>query len=249
MKMKINDFAKLTGVSVRTLHYYDEINLLKPFYVDKWTGYRYYNEASLGRMQEILFYRELDFPLKSIAEIISSPDYDKTKALQEQKKLLILKRKRLDRLISALENAAKGETIMSNIFDNSEFEVQKQKYEAEVMEKWGDTAAYSEYKNKTAGYSDDRQQKLADEFETIFSEFADCKSHGFSADSPEAKALAAKLQKFITDNYYSCTDEILAGLGEMYSADERFRNNINKHGEGTAEFISETIKNLTSSGI
>ena len=84
MKMQINEFAKLTGVSVRTLHYYDEIGLLKPAFVDEQNGYRFYDENSLLRMQEILFYRELDFPLKSILEILSSPDYDKQKALAEQ---------------------------------------------------------------------------------------------------------------------------------------------------------------------
>ena len=88
MKMQIKEFAKLTGVSVRTLHYYDEIGLLKPALVDAQNGYRFYDDNSLLRMQEILFYRELDFPLKSILEILSSPDYDKQKALAEQRNLL-----------------------------------------------------------------------------------------------------------------------------------------------------------------
>lgn len=95
MKLQIKEFAELTGVSVRTLHYYDEIGLLKPSFVDEQNGYRFYNEASLERMQEILFYRELDFPLKSIAEILASPNYDKQKALAEQKRLLMLKKERL----------------------------------------------------------------------------------------------------------------------------------------------------------
>ena len=94
MKMPIKEFARLTGVSVRTLHYYDEIGLLRPATVDEQTGYRFYDEASLLRMQEILFYRELDFPLKSIAEILSSPHYSKEEALEEQKKL----QERLQRL-------------------------------------------------------------------------------------------------------------------------------------------------------
>ena len=92
MKLHIKEFAELTGVSVRTLHYYDEIGLLKPCFVDEQNGYRIYDECSLERMQEILFYRELDFSLKSIAKILSSPNYDKQKALAEQKKLLLLKK-------------------------------------------------------------------------------------------------------------------------------------------------------------
>ena len=103
MKMQIKEFAEFTGVSVRTLHYYDEIGLLVPAYVDGFTGYRYYDENSLLRMQEILFYRELDFSLKAIGEILSSPNYDKNKALKEQKHLLMLKKERFPVLHSDLK--------------------------------------------------------------------------------------------------------------------------------------------------
>ena len=139
--MTIKEFAQLSGVSVRTLHYYDEIGLLKPCYVDEQNGYRFYDENSLERMQEILFYRELDFPLKSIAEILASPNYDKQKALAEQKRLLTLKKDRLTRLIEALEQAEKGEITM-NAFDNSEYETARQQYEDEAKQRWGGTDAY-----------------------------------------------------------------------------------------------------------
>ena len=108
MNMSVKEFANFTGVSVRTLHYYDEIGLLKPAIVDRQTGYRFYDESSLSRMQEILFFRELDFSLKSISEILSSPHYNKETALREQKKLLILKKERLERLISAIDGTVKG---------------------------------------------------------------------------------------------------------------------------------------------
>ena len=146
MKLHIKEFAGLCGVSVRTLHYYDEIGLLKPSYTDKQTGYRYYDEKSFLRMEEILFYRELDFSLKSIGEILSSPNYDKQKALGQQKKLLILKKERLERLISAIDDAEKGRNIMK-AFDNNEYE----SYKAEVKEKWGNTEAYKEHQEKTKG--------------------------------------------------------------------------------------------------
>ena len=139
MKMLIKEFAEFTGVSVRTLHYYDEIGLLTPAFVDRTTGYRYYDENSLLRMQGILFYRELDFSLKSIGEILSSPNYDARKSLEEQKILLTLKKERLERLISAIDGAVKGENVMK-AFDNSEFE----KHKAEAKEKWGKTDAYKE---------------------------------------------------------------------------------------------------------
>ena len=237
MKMQIKEFAAAVGVSIRTLHYYDEKGILKPAYVDKQTGYRFYDENSLLRMQEILFYRELDFSLKSISEILSSPDYDKTKALTGQKKLLILKKERLERLISAIDGAVRGENIMK-AFDNSEF----QKHKAEAKEKWGNTDAYKEYEEKTKSYSSDKQNSLTDEMNRIFSEVAVCLKNGNAPDSDEAQNLVKTLQNHITENYYNCTNEILAGLGMMYVADERFRNNIDKHASGTAEFISKAIK-------
>ena len=237
MKMQIKEFAEFVGVSVRTLHYYDEIGLLVPAYVDEYTGYRYYDENSILRMQEILFYRELDFSLKSIGEILSSPNYDTNKALKEQKKLLTLKKERLERLISAIDNAMKGENIM-RAFDNSEFE----KYKAEAKEKWGNTNAYKEHAEKTKNYSKDKWNNLAKDMDDIFAEFALCMKNGEEPNSNETQKLVKALQNHISENYYLCTNEILSGLGQMYVADERFKNNIDKHADGTAEFASEAIE-------
>ena len=236
MKMQIKEFAEFTGVSVRTLHYYDEIGLLRPAEIDRFTGYRYYDEASLLRMQEILFYRELDFSLKSIGKILNSPDYDKTKALGEQRKLLTLKKERLERLISAVDDAMRGENVM-RAFDNSEFE----NYKVEAKEKWGMTGAYKEHTEKTKNYSKDKWNHLSGEMNDILAEFAVCMKHGEKPDSAEAGSLVKKLQNHITESYYHCTNEILVGLGQMYVADERFKNNIDRHGDGTAEFISKAI--------
>ena len=236
MKMQIKEFADFTGVSVRTLHYYDEIGLLRPALVDKSTGYRFYDENSLLRMQEILFYRELDFSLKSISEILSSPHYDKNKALKEQKQLLTLKKERLERLISAIDGAVKGENVMK-AFDNSEFE----KHKAEAKEKWGKTDAYKEHEEKTRGYSKEKWNDLAQGMDAIMGEFAAAMKNGAKPDSDAAQVLVKKLQSHITENFYHCTNQILAGLGQMYVADERFKNNIDKHADGTAAFICEAI--------
>ncbi|MBQ4645649.1 MAG: MerR family transcriptional regulator [Clostridia bacterium] len=236
MNMLIKEFAEFTGVSVRTLHYYDEIGLLSPAYVDEHTGYRFYDDNSLMRMQEILFYRELDFSLKSISEILSSKNYDKTKALAEQKKLLILKKERLERLISAIDRATKGENVM-NAFDNNEFE----KYKQEAQEKWGNTDAYKEYADKTKNYSKSTWQNMTDGLNDIIAEFSVCMKNGNKPDSDEAQSLVKMLQNHITETCYTCTKEILAGLGQMYVYDERFKNNIDKNGDGTAEFISNAI--------
>ena len=237
MKMQIKEFADFTGVSVRTLHYYDEIGLLKPSEVDENNGYRFYDEKSLLRMQEILFYRELDFPLKSIFNILSSPSYDKQKALAEQKKLLTLKKERLERLIEAVDKATKGDIIM-DAFKNTDFE----QYKDEVKARWGKTEAYAEYTEKSKGYTRDKQSALADGMEVIFAEFALCNKEGKDFDTEEAQTLCKKLQQYITDNFYTCTKEILKGLGQMYVYDERFKNNIDKHGTGTAEFVRGAIE-------
>ncbi len=236
MKMQIKEFAEFTGVSVRTLHYYDEIGLLHPAEVDRVTGYRFYDENALLRMQEILFYRELDFSLKSIGEILSSPNYDKNKALEEQKQLLVLKKERLERLIDAIGSAMKGENVMK-VFDNKAFET----YKAEAQERWGNTDAYKEHAEKTKNYGKDKWSGLVEDMNLIFSEFALCMKDGADSDTEEVQALVKKLQNHITDNYYTCTKEILFGLGQMYVADERFKNNIDKHADGTAAFVSEAI--------
>ena len=236
MNMQIKEFSRFTGVSVRTLHYYDEIGLLKPAQVDRATGYRYYDEHSLLRMQEILFYRELDFSLKSIEKILSSPNYDKTQALKEQKKLLILKKERLERLISAIDGAMKGENVM-NAFDNTEFE----NYKAEAREKWGNTDAYKEHSEKTKGYSKDKWNSMAAGMDAIMGQFASVMQNGDAADSAAAQDIVKALQSHITENYYTCTKEILFGLGQMYVADDRFRQNIDRHGDGNAAFICQAI--------
>ena len=115
-------------------------------------------------------------------------------------------------------------------------------YETEARTRWGDTAAYREHEQKTKNYTKEKWAEANDGLMAIFAEFAACKDSGMSADSTEAQALVAKLQAHITANYYTCTDEILAGLGKMYVADERFKKNIDKYGEGTAEFAAEGIR-------
>ena len=241
MNMHIKEFASLTGVSVRTLHYYDAIGLLKPSFVDEQNGYRFYNEESLKRMQEILFYRELDFSLKSIAQILSSKNYDRQAALQEQRKLLILKKNRLERLIAALADAEKGEITM-DAFDNSEYETARKQYADEAKEKWGDTEAYRESVRKTADYSKEKWKTVNAAMDGILAEFAACMQSGAKPADDAVQVLVKKWQTHITENYYVCTDEILRGLGEMYVCDGRFQQNIDKHGSGTAEFMTAAIR-------
>ena len=240
--MHIKEFADFTGVSVRTLHYYDEIGLLKPAIIDKDNGYRYYDEKSAERMFEILFLRELDFSLSSIKDILSSPDYNKKEAFHKQKNLLKLKKERLERLIEALDKAEKGEYDMKSL-NNNEYEKAKNSYEKEAKEKWGHTDAYKESQKKTSNYSQEKWNDTTDGLMAVFGEFAEIMKNGKTADSDEAIATAEKLQAYITENFYTCTKEILSGLGEMYVLDERFKANIDRYGEGTAEYARDAIRN------
>ena len=135
MFRKINEVAKLTGITVRTLHYYDEIGLLRPSSIST-TGYRLYDNNDIKKLQQILFFRELNFSLKEIKEIIKNPNYNKTDALKNQKQLLLLKRKRLDGIIELVENAIKGENYMSfKEFDTTEIEKLKKEYAEEAKER------------------------------------------------------------------------------------------------------------------
>ena len=127
-------------------------------------------------------------------------------------------------------------------FDNSEYETARQQYEDEEKRRWGGTYAYKESQAKTAGYSKDKWNDVLAGMNGGFAEFAECKKCGESAGNEKVQQLVKKLQDYITANFYHCTNEILAGLGQMYVCDERFKNNIDKNGEGTAEFVSEAIK-------
>lgn len=228
----VKQVSRLTGVSVRTLHYYDEIDLLKPTKITD-AGYRLYDDTALERLHSILLFRELQFSLKEIKAILDSPDFDIKTALNEQIELLELQKKRLDKIISSVrEILDKGVNNMSfSSFDTTELE----KYRAEAKKKWGHTDAYKEYEQK---HSDSAYK--TDAFMQIFAEIGKVKH--LSPDCKEAQMLIKKLQNFITENYYTCTDEILKSLGEMYVGDERFKSNIDKAGGvGTAEFTAKVI--------
>ena len=131
-----------------------------------------------------------------------------------------------------------------NTFKDNEYEKARKEYETEAKQRWGNTDAYKEAERKTASYSEEKMNDINAGLNAILAEFADALRSGISAESEEAEALVRKLQSYITENFYTCTNEILAGLGQMYVADERFKENIDKSGKGTAEFISSSIENF-----
>lgn len=239
LKLSISEIAALSGVSVRTLHYYDEIGLLKPREVSE-SGYRYYDRESLETLQLILFYKELQFSLKDISNIITQPQYDRKQALRKQKELLILKEKRLKKLIKLVDDTLKGEDNMSfKEFDMSEIENAKKKYEKEVKELYGETEKYKESVKKAASYSNEDKEKMAVEYSIIMKEFYNNKN--LNPEDEKVQKLVIKWQNYITKYYYKCTKEILQCLGQMYINDGRFKENIDKNGKGTAEFMAEAI--------
>lgn len=233
----VKEVAVLTGVSVRTLHHYDAIGLLKPSRVTD-AGYRLYDDAAMARLQAILLFRQLRFPLKEIKEILDSPHFDPMDALEQQIHLLELQRQHLDELISYARQIQKTGVIPMDFsaFDTAEMD----DYTAQAKAKWGKTDAYREFEQKTKGKTEGEMKSSGDAMIEIFVQLGAIR-HTDPA-SEMAQALIAKLQSFITDHYYTCTRQILRGLGEMYVADERFRQNIDHAGgTGTAEFANKAI--------
>ena len=240
LKLSVSEAAKLSGVSVRTLHYYDEIGLLKPKEISR-SGYRYYDRDSLETLQLILFYKELEFSLKDILKIITHPNYDKKQALKNQRELLVIKKNRINELIKLVDDTLKGEKNMSfKQFDSNEVENIKKKYAKEAEELYGHTKEYKESMKKSENYTDEDKERINIESALIMKEFYNNRS--LNADDEKVQKLVEKWQNHITKYYYKCTKEILQGLGMMYINDERFKKNIDRNGEGTAEFMAEAIK-------
>ena len=239
MRLSIGEMSNLTGISIRTLRYYDEIGLLKPSIVSE-AGYRYYDDEAARRLEQILFYRELDFSLRDIERILSSPSYDRRAAMRQHRAMLLLKRRRLDELIRLTEENLEGETTMAlQQFNDTDIEKTRQAYAAEAEDKWGKTDAYEAYKRQTDAYAKADWEMAQAEMDELVRAFA-----ARLDDDPAGDALQGLVEQWrqhITRRYYPCTKEILAGLGQMYVSDERFTKNLDRWGDGTASLISQAI--------
>ena len=236
--MTVHEVSKIAGVSIRTLQYYDKIGLLYPSgYTD--AGYRLYDDGDLERLQHILLFKELEFSLNDIKEIINSPDFDKDKALEQQIELLKLKKEYIDNLL----NFAIGlKTIGIDHMDFKAFDRSKlDEYAKQAKLLYGNTPEYKELEEKQKTRSEESENLLMDRFMLIFKEAGKIKNSDPS--SPEAQETVKKIQDFITENMYNCTNEILSGLGKMYSAGGEFTKNIDTYGgEGTAVFLDKAIQ-------
>ena len=234
----VKEVSAFTGVSVRTLHHYDAIGLLKPDAVTE-AGYRLYGDTALARLQQILLFRELEFPLKEIKEILESPDFDRDKALTQQITLLTMKKQHLENLI---ELAREIKTTGVSNMDFTPFDTSKMdEYAARAKAAFGYSSEYREFTEKRKNCTGEEMQHMSMQMMEIFAEFGAMRESALESDKVQAQV--HRLQDFITEHYYTCTDEILAGLGAMYTADAEFSANINKAGgTGTASFVSQAIE-------
>ena len=235
--MTVNEVSKLTGVSIRTLQYYDTIGLLPPTEYTE-AGYRLYDDTAMERLQQILLFRELEFPLKEIRRIIDSPDFNRNKALEQQMKLLTMKKEHLEGLVSF---ARKIKETGVNKMDFQVFNTTKMdEYTKKAKEQWGQTAEYKEYEEKTSKQSLEAQKQALQNFMLIFVEFG--KMMDKKPEDSDVQLKVKEFQDYITDHFYKCSNEILKGLGEMYVSGGEFTENIDKAaGDGTAVFVAKAI--------
>ncbi|CAM3956372.1 MerR family transcriptional regulator [Saccharibacillus endophyticus] len=241
MALKVKEVSQLAGISVRTLHHYDEIGLLRPDAVTE-AGYRMYSDHDMERLQQILFFRELGFSLKEIRRILDSPAFDRLEALELQRRMLEEKMAHTRRMIANIDHSiqhAKGEVTMTNEQRFEGIDFTNNPYEQEARERWGD-AAIDESKRKLARRTDtpERQAELRQEWDTRMSVLAEARHE--DPASPRAQEVIGEWYAFL-DNFGTYSYEAFAGLGQMYVQDERFTKNIDKYGEGLAAFMCEAM--------
>ena len=233
----VTEIAKQTGVSVRTLHHYDSIGLLKPTSVTE-AGYRLYDEDALMRLYLIIVYRELGFSLKKIADILDAPDFDRNKALDDQITLLEQKREQLQNRIYF----ARGIKLTGVRHLNYEgFDYKKiDDYSAQAKTMWGKTEAWKEFEQKSKGRTNENAKAIGDEMMALFTKVGSLRD--LDPGSAEVQAWVAQLQAFITEHYYTCTKPMLKVLGEMYAGGGSMTENIdNAGGHGTGDFAKRAI--------
>ena len=233
----VKEIATITHVSVRTLHHYDAIGLLKPTETTE-AGYRLYDDAALERLYLILLFRELEFPLKDIQGILDAPDFDRNRILEQQVEMLKAKANHLQTLIH-LANGIKLTGVKNLKFKN--WDPKKiDEYGAQAENLYGKTEAWQEYKQKAKGRSKDQENALGEGIMELFTTLGTMKE--LSPDSPEVQAWVQALQTYITEHFYTCTPQILRGLGQMYAGGGSMTENIDAAGgKGTGAFALEAI--------
>ncbi len=235
----VSEVSKLTGVSIRTLHYYDQIGLLKPSEITD-AGYRMYDDTTLERLQYIMLYRELEFSLEDVKTILDSENFDWNRMLEQQIELLTLKKNHLENLITF----ARGIYLVGvKNMDFSAFKsTELDEYVAQAKALYGKTDVYKEFEQKTQGQSKEQLNQTGERMMELFVEFGQLMGDREPGDVA-VQAQVKELQNYITEYFYTCTKEILLGLGKMYSSCGSFTENIDRvGGVGCAEFVAEAIE-------
>ena len=241
---KIKQFANMVGVSVRMLRHYDKIGLLIPENINQFNGYRYYGVKNLETIQQILFFKELDFSLREIKNIINDVSFNKHEALIMQRNLLSIQKDRLENMVNFIDRLlSTGEIDMSKqikqVLNQDDFNNQKLEYAKEAQDKWGATNSYKQSQKSMAQYSKEDVTNLNIQQQEIYQKIAVLMPLGIDDKKVQEKIHQARM--FINNNWYDCGLKQFSVLGEMYVADQRFKANIDKHAKGLAEFISKAI--------
>ncbi|GAA3821418.1 MerR family transcriptional regulator [Streptomyces phyllanthi] len=244
MSYSVGQVAHVAGVTVRTLHHYDEIGLLVPSERSH-AGHRCYSDADLDRLQQVLFYRELGFPLDEVAVVLDDPDADPRAHLRRQHRLLTARIEKLQKMAAAVEHAMEARRMGINLTPEEKFEVfgdkDPEQYAEEAEQRWGNTEAYAESQRRTASYTKDDWKRMQDEVADWGARYDALMTAGESPDGERAMAMAEEHRQHITTWFYECTYEIHRGLGEMYVSDERFKAFYDSMRPGLAEHLRGAI--------
>ncbi|MCK7624255.1 MerR family transcriptional regulator [Streptomyces sp. RS10V-4] len=244
MSYSVGQVAGFAGVTVRTLHHYDEIGLLVPGERNR-AGHRRYGDGDLDRLQQILFYRELGFPLDEVAALLDDPDADPQQHLRRQYGLLTARIATLRKMAAAVAHAMEARRMNVRLTPEEKFEVfgdfDPDRYAGEAAQRWGGTDAYRESQRRTAGYTKEDWKRLTAELDALHRRMADLLAAGVPADSAAAMDVAGEHRRFIGRAYYDCGHELHSRLGEMYVADERFTATYEAIRPGLAAYLRDAM--------
>ncbi|MBW1598923.1 MerR family transcriptional regulator [Streptomyces sp. JJ38] len=244
MSYSVGQVAGFAGVTVRTLHHYDEIGLLVPGERSV-AGHRRYGDADLDRLQQILFYRELGFPLEEVAVLLDDPDADPNEHLRRQYALLTERAEQLQKMAAAVQQAMEARKMGINLTPEEKFEVfgdfDPEQYAEEAERRWGGSDAWAESQRRAASWTKEDWKSFKEEQEALEQRFAARMASGDAPDSPEAMELAEEHRRFLCRTCYECGYEMHVGLGEMYVADPRFTEHYERVGPGLAVYVRDAI--------
>ncbi len=243
MAFTVGELARLTGITVRTLHHYDEIGLVVPSQRTA-AGYRLYDDADVIRLQQVLLFRELGLPLDEIAFAIDQAG-SREDLLRQHREVLVQKRARIDAMLSALDSALvsleKGRVMQPDDVKQMFEGFDPSQYEEEVKQRWGNTEAYKESQRRTKRYGKAEWDQIQGDWQAIYAELAMLMKAGTPVTDPAVQALVDKHRAHIDRWFYPCSVEMHKGLGQMYVADARFAANLDKVAAGFAQYLSDAI--------